>query len=57
MPPIATLEIDLRQPSYHAVLQKVEQTTGLRFSLRRARVTAKRSRWVFEIVGPACQPA
>ena len=57
LPPVATLEIDIRRASPQAVLQKVEQTTGLRFALRRARVTAKRSRWIFESVAPsACHP-
>jgi len=56
-PPVATLEIDIRRASPEAVLQKVEQTTGLRFALRRARVTAKRSHWVFESIPPSAGQA
>ena len=44
----AVLEVDLRRGSGHDLLEKLERTTGIRFNVRRARVTARRSRWVLE---------
>jgi hypothetical protein len=55
MPPpaAATIEIELRRASLRTVVEKLELTTGLRFALRRARVTAAGSRWIFETVAPS----
>ncbi|HZE96881.1 MAG TPA: hypothetical protein VE981_07635 [Planctomycetota bacterium] len=50
---VATLEVDLRRPSGHEMLEKLERTMGLRFNIRRARITPRRSRWLLEIEAPA----
>ena len=51
-----TLEVDLRRGSAEGLLPKLERTMGLRLNLRRARVTARRSWLLLEVVG-APEPA
>lgn len=48
MPPIATLEVDLRRGTGRDLLEKLERTMGIRFIVRRARITLRRSRWLLE---------
>lgn len=52
MPPQGTLEVDLRGGSAQDLLEKLERTTGMRFNVRRARVTSRRSQWVLDIAAP-----
>jgi len=49
MPPIGTLEVDVRRGSGQEMLERIERTTGIRFIVRRARVTPRRSRWFLEV--------
>ena len=56
MPPQGTLEIDLRRGSAQDLLEKLERTTGMRFNVRRARVTSRRSQWVLEVAAPDRKP-
>ena len=51
MPPTGMLEIELRRTSCQELLEKLERTTGLRLTVRRARVTPRKSRWLLEIAG------
>jgi len=52
MPPQGTVEVDLRRGSTQDLLEKLERTTGMRFNVRRARVTSRRSQWVLEVAAP-----
>jgi hypothetical protein len=49
MPPLGTLEVDVRRSSGQELLERLERTTGVKFIVRKARVTARRSRWLLEI--------
>lgn len=49
MPPLGTLEVDLRRGSVRDLMEKLERTTGVRFNVRRARVTSRRSQWLLDI--------
>lgn len=51
MPTTATLEIALRRGSVQDFLRKLERTTGLRFRVRRARVTSRGARGLLECDG------
>jgi len=51
MPPTGTLEVELRRTTCQELLEKLERTTGLRLTVRRARVTSRKSRWVLEFSG------
>ncbi len=53
MPPLGTFEVDVRRGSVPALMEKLERTTGVRFNVRRARVTARRSQWLLDIAAPA----
>jgi hypothetical protein len=59
MPPTGTLEIELRRSSCQDLLERLERTTGLRLTVRRARVTTRKSRWLLEFSasGPTPSPA
>jgi len=46
-----TLEVDLRRGSAEGLLPRLERTMGIRLTLRRARVTARRSWLLLEVVG------